>query len=142
MSEPSIVDTSIWIDVLRDGSGQRRVALEGLVDPADSMLTRFTQLELLQGCRDEREWGLLHDYLEDQEYVAIRPDTWAAAARISYDLRRAGRTVTSPVDCCIAELALDHGLLLVHRDHDFETIAKVRPALRQVFLEWGTQFQP
>jgi hypothetical protein len=131
------VDTSIWIDVLRDGGGGRRAELEAIVDPADALLTRFTQLELLQGCRDEREWGLLAGYLEDQEYVPVGAVTWAAAARISFDLRRAGRTVASPIDCCIAELAIEHGLLLVHRDRDFGTIAAVRPTLRQLFVEWG-----
>jgi predicted nucleic acid-binding protein len=131
------VDTSIWVDVLRDGGGRRRAELEALVDPADALLTRFTQLELLQGCRDEREWGLLSGYLEDQEYVPVGEATWSAAARVFFDLRRSGRTVASPIDCCIAELALERRLLLVHRDRDFETIAAVRPALRQLFVEWG-----
>jgi predicted nucleic acid-binding protein len=130
------VDTSIWVDLLRDSTGQRRTALETFVDPADVVLTRFTQLELLQGCRDDREWGLLSSYLEDQEYAPIGRDTWGSAARIFFEMRRAGRTVASPIDCCIAELALEHRLLLLHRDRDFETIARARPALRQRFLDW------
>ncbi|WP_410503742.1 hypothetical protein [Leptolyngbya sp. 7M] len=34
--------------------------------------------------------------------------------------------VRSPIDCCIAQAALEHDLLLIHNDRDFETIAQVR----------------
>ncbi|HSN55160.1 MAG TPA: PIN domain-containing protein [Candidatus Sulfomarinibacteraceae bacterium] len=135
MSVPTIVDTSVWIDVLRDGSGRRRQELERVVDPDDVLLTPFTELELLQGCRDESEWSLLASYLETQEYVEPARSTWASAARIFFDLRRTGRTVRSPVDCCIAQVAIDGKTLLLHRDRDFEVIAEIRP-LQQRFLKW------
>lgn len=60
-------------------------------------------------------------------YVELSPSSWQAAARIYYDLRRQGLTVRSPIDCCIAQTALQNDLLLVHNDRDFETIAQVRP---------------
>ena len=136
MSEPTIIDTSVWIDVLRDGDGGKRRSLESEVDLEDMRLTRFTQLELLQGCRDQREWDLLSRYLDVQEYVEAARETWSKAARIFFDLRRAGRTVRSPIDCCIAQSALDGGLRLLHRDRDFVEIAAVRPKLRHRFLDW------
>ena len=94
-----------------------------------------TQLELLQGCRDESEWALLASYLEGQEYVEPTPSTWASAARIFFDLRRTGKTVRTPIDCCIAQLAIDSKTLLLHRDRDFEVIAEIR-LLQQRFLKW------
>ncbi|WP_448574045.1 hypothetical protein [Trichothermofontia sp.] len=33
----------------------------------------------------------------------------------------------SPIDCCIAQAALENNLLLVYDDRDFEIIAQVRP---------------
>lgn len=39
---------------------------------------------------------------------------------------RKGLTVRSPIDCCIAQAALENNLLLIHNDRDFETIAQVR----------------
>ena len=136
MSVPTIVDTSVWIDVFRDASAARRRQLESMVDPDDVLLTPFTELELLQGCRDEDEWSLLAAYLETQEYLAPSRETWAAAARIFFDLRRLGKTVRSPIDCCIAQVAIDHGVLLIHRDRDFEVIAEIRP-LQQTFVRWN-----
>ena len=125
-----LVDTSVWVNVFRDASGAERNALKILIGDDDVVLTRFNQLELLQGARDEQEWTLLVSYLDNQEYLEAQADTWRNAARIFFELRRHGRTVRSPIDCCIAQLALEHDALLVHRDRDFETIAKMR-ALRQ-----------
>ncbi|HTL89681.1 MAG TPA: PIN domain-containing protein [Leptolyngbya sp.] len=91
------------------------------------LLTRFTQLELLQGSLNEKEWTLLSTYLETQNYIELTPDSWQEAARIFYDLRRQGLTVRSSIDCCIAQAALENSfLLLIHSDRDFETIAQVR----------------
>jgi predicted nucleic acid-binding protein len=130
-----LVDTSVWIDVLRDRSGRPKEALETALDGDEAVLTRFHQLELLQGARDEREWSLLREHLDAQEYLESGPESWAAAARIFFDLRRIGKTVRSPIDCCIAQIAMDYDVLLLHRDRDFETIAGVRP-LRHERLNW------
>lgn len=130
-----LIDTSIWISVFRDQSGQVRQQLETLIANRQVLLTRFTQLELLQGSLNEQEWTLLSTYLETQDYVELTSQSWQAAARIYYDLRRQGLTVRSPIDCCIAQAALENNLLLIHNDRDFETIAQVR-SLQQL------RFQP
>ena len=122
-----LVDTSVWIDVFRDSIGQVTDALKRVTGDEDTVLTRFNQLELLQGTRDEHEWSVLADYLDGQDYLEAGADTWRNAARIYFDLRRCGHTVRSPIDCCIAELAREHDALLVHRDRDFVAIAEIRP---------------
>ena len=121
-----LVDTSVWVDLFRDPDDQVRDALKRVTGDDDTVLTRFNQLELLQGARDEHEWGVLADYLDHQDYLEAGADTWRNAARIYFDLRRRGHTVRSPVDCCIAELARQHDALLVHRDRDFVAIAEIR----------------
>ncbi|HAO13292.1 MAG TPA: VapC toxin family PIN domain ribonuclease, partial [Planktothrix sp. UBA8407] len=63
------------------------------------------------------------------------PNTWIAAARIYYDLQRQGLTVRSSIDCCIAQLAIEHQLILIHNDRDFETIQRVT-------MLNGLRFQP
>ncbi|HET8797666.1 MAG TPA: PIN domain nuclease [Thermoanaerobaculia bacterium] len=128
-----LVDTSVWVEVLRDRSGRVRAALDKALGGDDAVLCRFHQLELLQGARDEREWSLLKEYLDAQDYLECSPETWGGAARIYFELRRAGKTVRSPIDCCIAQLAMDHDVLLLHRDRDYEVISEVRP-LRQLRL--------
>ena len=120
-----LIDTSIWIRVFRDRSGVARQELETLIADRDVLITRFTQLELLQGSLNEKEWMQLSSYLEVQSYVEPRKDSWPRAARIYYDLRRRGLTVRSPIDCCIAQAAIENNLILIHNDRDFETIAQI-----------------
>ncbi|MGA9379890.1 MAG: PIN domain nuclease [Phormidium sp.] len=121
-----LIDTSVWIDILRDKTGAVRQSLEAIINNESIFLSRFTQMELLQGCRDDREWTLLETYLQDQDYIEPTSNTWVAAARIYYDLQRQGLTVRSTIDCCIAQLAIENQLILIHNDRDFETIQRVR----------------
>ncbi|MDX2263928.1 MAG: PIN domain-containing protein [Hyphomicrobiales bacterium] len=134
-----IVDSSALIGVFRDRTGKTRERLEALLGGEELMLTRFTELELLKGCRDEAEWLLITDFMDSQTFVECEKNTWEDAARIFYDLRRKGKTVRSILDCCIAQLALENELPLIHNDRDFETIAEVR-RLRHFVLETTLAF--
>jgi predicted nucleic acid-binding protein len=128
-----LIDTSVWINVFRDSSGNIRNQLQVLIADQEVILTHFNQLELLQGCRNEQEWSLLQSYLQSQDYLELTPDSWESAARIYYDLRRQGLTVRSPIDCCIAQAALEHQVTLIHCDRDFDTISRVRPLQHHYF---------
>ena len=121
-----LIDTSVWIAVLRDRDGEAQ-RLRTWLAGHEPVLARFTQLELLQGARDEKEWSLLSEYLNGQTYLEPEAECWTRAARIYFELRRNGSTVRSPIDCCIAQLSLDHRMVLLHQDRDFEAIARVRP---------------
>ena len=129
-----LVDTSVWVPVLRDQSGVVVADFRRRLGEDEAVLTRFTQLELLQGAKTERQWRLLNEYLDTQLYLECSENTWRDAARLHFDLRRLGKTVASAIDCCIAQLALEAGILLMHRDRDFSTIAEVRP-LRSVWWD-------
>ena len=52
-----IVDTSVWIEVLRDRIGEIVQSFRQKVSGDVYVLTRFTQLELLQGAKVQRTWG-------------------------------------------------------------------------------------
>jgi predicted nucleic acid-binding protein len=121
-----LIDTSVLVALFRDRSGAVASGLRELLDGRAFYLTRFTQMELLQGARDNKEWLKLSDYLGDQDYLEMDEEGWANAARLYYDLRRQGLTVRSVIDCCIAGIALRHGVTLLHSDCDFLAIAKLR----------------
>jgi predicted nucleic acid-binding protein len=121
-----LIDTSVLVALFKDSSGTVAPTLRELLDGRAFYLTRFTQMELLQGARDEKEWLKLADYLADQDYLDMEEEGWAGAARLYYDLRRQGLTVRSVIDCCIAGIALRHGVTLLHNDRDFLAIAKLR----------------
>ena len=130
-----MVDSSVWVDLLRDQTGVRSARFSDVVDRRDIVLARLTELELLQGARDEKEWDLLSRYLAGQEFLEPAEATWRSAARIYFELRRRGVTLRSTIDCCLAQTAMEHEVLLLHRDRDFVEIATIRP-LQQLWLEW------
>jgi predicted nucleic acid-binding protein len=128
-----LVDTSVWIEIFKDKTGHTEKAFRERIGPENYVLSRFNQLELLQGARSQKEWELLEDYLATQYYLEASDNTWREAARVYFELRRRGVTLNSPVDCCIAQIALEHGALLLHRDKDFEKISRVRPLEQERF---------
>ncbi len=130
-----LVDTSVWIAVFRDKTGEVARVFTKRVQNQTYVLSRFNQLELLQGAIDQREWDLLERYLSTQIYLETTEATWSGAARIFFELRGKGLTVFSPIDCCIAQLALEHGALLLHQDNDFEKIAQVRPLIQDTLKD-------
>ena len=119
-----LIDTSVWVKLFRQNSTEFKQIVIEAIDGKDYYLSRFTQTELLQGSLDEQEWSTLNSYLEVQDYIEPSLESWTAAARIYYELRRQGITVRNTIDCCIAASAIEHGLLLLHIDKDFEEIAK------------------
>lgn len=130
-----LIDTSIWIDILKDKSGAKRTQLENITLGFKVNLCRFTQLELLQGAKNEKEWKLLQHYLEFQSYLETTEQMWVESAKIYFDIRRKGKTVRSPIDCCIAQIAIENKALLLHRDQDFNIISQQRN-IQQQFINW------
>lgn len=126
-----LIDTSIWIPIFRDKDHRQSQEIKQWLEGRTVVLSRFVQLELLQGCRDEHEWQLLNSYLETQTYLEATPSTWQAAARLYFDCRRQGLTVRSPIDCCIAQIALENEAVLLHNDKDYLAISQVRPLKMQ-----------
>ena len=128
-----LVDTSVWIDVLRDSTGDVVEAFQKKTHGETSVLSRFTQLELLQGAKSDKDWKQLDEYLSSQFYLEATEKTWSDAARIFFELRRKGITVRSSIDCCIAQVALEHDVLFLHKDADFDRIASIRPLRSEWF---------
>ncbi|MBW2486109.1 MAG: PIN domain-containing protein, partial [Deltaproteobacteria bacterium] len=91
-----LIDTSVWIEVLRDKNGRIVNVFRERVGEEIIAFSRFTQLELLQGAKNEQEWQQLDSYLSTQYYFETTDDTWRDAARIYFDLSKGGITINSP----------------------------------------------
>ena len=61
-----LVDTSVWIEVLKDKTGDVVRAFKSRIGNEVVVFSRFVQLELLQGANDEHEWSRLEEYLSAQ----------------------------------------------------------------------------
>jgi len=127
-----LVDPSVWIAYLR-GDNLVEVALltDAMKQGAPVWLAPSILQEVLQGAdrpgrftRWERVLGELP--------MAIAPDAREAArdaAHLYARCRWAGVSPRSANDCLIATHAIYAGMPLLHRDRDFDLIAKVEPKL-------------
>ena len=129
-----LVDTSLWVATYRDPSGGVSARVQAAMGGEDHVFCQMTRIELLQGCRNEKEWEKTLEFLDDQEYRELGREGWTDAAKMYFDYRRQGDTVRSTLDCCIAQSCLDHDATLLHTDRDFEVIATIRP-LKQRRIE-------
>lgn len=128
---PELIDTSLWIAMYRDRTGNIARHVKASCGPGEPVFARPIAMEILQGCSTDAEWKMTKNHLDAQAYVEMTEQTWVDASRIYFDLQRASITVRSSLDCCIAQLALEHNCTLLHNDRDFEAIATIRPLKQQ-----------
>jgi predicted nucleic acid-binding protein len=123
----TILDTSLVVPLFRSNSASFAQRLSDEIGDLDIFLTSVTELELLQGARDEAEWRRIEGFLTEQDIIQPAPIAWRQASRTYFDLRRVGQTVRSSFDCLIAEIAISRNAVLLHNDRDFQVIATIRP---------------
>lgn len=121
-----LVDTSVWIEVFRQPA---RVTLEAVVDFDDVVTCLPVVQEVLQGFRDEAAFTRAREAMGALPTVEspLRAEVFHQAADLYRAARRAGLTIRSGVDCLIAACAIRHQLDVLHRDRDYDTLARVSP---------------
>lgn len=121
-----LVDSSVWIDFLRKGRSQESAVLNALiVDERDIAICGMIRQEVLQGIQDDLLWRRIGHVLDQTHYLSLdEPQTFDTAAQIYRALRKRGKTIRTAGDCLIAAVAIQYHLDLLHRDRDFQTIAR------------------
>lgn len=124
-----IVDTSAWIELLR-GTGSPvdhalRVAIE---HDREVIVPEVVVMELCSGSGSEPDAVRLRRMLAHHDVVAIAPlDDSERAAALQRACRRQGTAVRSLIDCLVAAVALRLDQPVLHRDDDFELLARHSP---------------
>lgn len=121
-----LVDTSVLVDYFKGTVTPAATILARLVETgADLAISPYTYQELLQGARDEVEFARLRRVLATQQFLWLPPtlETSEKAARLFFDLRRAGVTVRGSIDVLIALTAIEYQVPLLHSDRDFDHMA-------------------
>ena len=126
----TLVDTSVWVEVFRE---RRPLDLVTLVDFDDVVTCLPVVQEVLQGFREEGPYRRARDAMLALPVVEspLGVDVVLEAAGLYRTARAQGLTVRSSVDCLIAACALRHDLEVLHRDRDFDVIARVSPLRRR-----------
>jgi hypothetical protein len=127
-----LVDTSVWIDYLREKSNQATQYFAGILEKNISFgITGVIYQEILQGAKSINDFKKLTTYLSTQYFFhpADPIYTYESSAKLYFDCRRKGLTPRSSIDCLIAQIAIEHNLILLHNDKDYDLIQQVAPKL-------------
>jgi predicted nucleic acid-binding protein len=123
-----LIDTSVWIDSLRElDNGPVRFFKSLIAERAHYGITGVIFQEVLQGARGRASFDQLRIHLASLTFYhpLDSVETYAEAADLYRRCRERGLTIRSTLDCLIARIAIEHGLLLVHNDRDFDHLAGV-----------------
>lgn len=118
-----LVDTSAWIEFLRDSGSEVCVAVDRLLD-ADLATCDAVWMEVLAGARDERHLLQLRGLLARATMLPTSPAHYEAAASMYRSCRVQGVTVRKLIDCLIAAVAVRCGAEVLHADMDFVALAR------------------
>jgi hypothetical protein len=116
-----IIDTSVWVDYLRDVRTPECEWLDVEMGRQRLGLTDLILCEVLQGVGLERQFASVRDQLLRFEVFSTGGrDLAIEAAQNFRRLRTQGHTVRRTIDCLIATFCLVNDHTLLHTDRDYD----------------------
>ena len=125
MSDRVLVDTSVWIAYFQ---ANPPAGIPDLVDDilrkGEVCVPKIVIAELIQGAHSEKDLATIRDFLDAFTILAEADSSWVDAGKLSYALKKKGRTVNL-ADCYIAVLAKENGCSILTLDRHFKDIQGV-----------------
>ncbi len=118
-----LVDTSAWVEFLRDTGSEVCVAVDRLLD-ADLAICDAVSMEVLAGARNERHLIQLRGLLARATMLPTTPADYDDAASMYRSCRARGETVRKLIDCLIGAVGVRAGAEILHADVDFAALAR------------------
>ena len=118
-----LVDTSAWIEFLRDTGSSVCNRVEELIGSEIAVCDPI-RMEVLAGARNERHLRSLRGLLARATLLPIAPADYDEAAALYRVCRSEGETVRKLSDCLIASIAIRAGATVLHHDSDFDVLAR------------------
>jgi predicted nucleic acid-binding protein len=118
-----VVDSSAWIEFLRDTDSPVCNAVDRLLD-ADLAVCDAISMEILAGARDDHHLSQLRGLINRATMLPTTPADFDEAAALYRMCRRRGETVRKLIDCLIAAVAIRAGAELLHADGDFAALER------------------
>jgi predicted nucleic acid-binding protein len=116
-----LIDTSSWIEYLRDRKSEAGDAVEVLVLSGEAAWCDVTLVELWHGVRGAKEKRELAEMEQEIERIPVDAAVWRFASKLALRCREKGFTV--PIsDIVTAACAVAHKLELEHCDKHFDDI--------------------
>ena len=123
-----LVDTSVMIGYLQGKENDAVLRFQYILDNNIPFGINYSiYQEVLQGVKTEKDFDKVKKYLDTQRFYSLKKEkeSYASAAKIYFKCRKKGITISSTIDCLIAQTAIENNLFLLHNDSYFDDIAKV-----------------
>ena len=111
------------MEFLRDTGSTVCRRVDELLD-AEIAVCDAIRMEVLAGARDELHLQALRRLLARATVLPTDPAHFEEAAALFRRCRRQGETVRRLIDCLIAAVAIRSGAPILHRDGDFDVLAR------------------
>lgn len=122
----TLVDSSVWIDLLRGNSTPQIEKLMILIDDDDLLVGDLILFEVLQGARNETDARRFEEALLEFPVVNLVDARLAVVAAANYRFLRArGITIRKTIDVIIGTFCIESGHALLHSDRDFEPMERL-----------------
>ena len=118
-----LVDTSAWIEFLRDTGSPVCQRVDDLL-ATEIATCDVVRMEVLAGARDEQHLQQLRRLLARPSTLPTEPVDYDAAAALYRSCRQRGYTVRKLIDCLIAAVAIRGNVPVLHSDADFDILAQ------------------
>jgi predicted nucleic acid-binding protein len=123
-----LVDSSAWIEYFRATGSPAAVEVRRLLsdEATEVAMCEPIAMEILSGAVDDSRHAKLEQLVNGLPSLSVdNAIDFRVAAGIYRTARRAGQTIQSLNDCLIAAVAIRHEARIVHRDADFDVIARM-----------------
>jgi len=121
-----LIDTSAWVEFLRDTKSPVCVQVDKLLD-GDIAICDAIHMEVLAGARDERHLSDLRRLIARATLIPTESTDYEEAAALYRVCRRSGETARNLIDCLIASIAIRTDSRILHCDTDFDVLARHTP---------------
>ena len=125
MKDRVIIDTSVWISYFQNTTAGFSEQVDELLSNSNIYVPKAVIAELIQGAYSKKEVNVIQSFLEAFHIIGEGNDTWFKAGRLSYALKKKGKTVNL-TDCYIAVIAKEHNCAIFTLDKHFKEIEKER----------------
>lgn len=130
-----LVDSSVWIDYFWGKATAQTGLLEGLLDSQELAIGDLNFMEVLQGCRVEKDFKEVRRLLGRLDLIVLGgDDVVVEAAKNFRKLRALGVTVRGTIDVLLATRCIVSGHQLLHSDRNFDAFER-HLGLRCVFSD-------
>ena len=121
-----VADTSVWIDYVKGIDAPHTNILDYELIYNRVVTGDIIMVEFLQGFKDDREYLIAKQIMENLEYRDFLGKEIAIQAANNYrKLRKQGITVRKTIDVIIATFCIENRFPLIHNDRDFDPMEEI-----------------